>query len=635
MSSPKSAMEPPGHGGPSSASDYGRLHRFPDPPPPPQARDTDALHGDAALARRREELLWEFHKVRIRQDMIFRELADIERAMVARFTPAGHWTLQVLQPSRDYCHCRPSSETSLGQMPLSLPSRCSEHPPSRCQSTQEVRPPPVYPYVERSPSPIAMRGYSEDRRSSSKQIPAEETLVPAVANAGIKPMRSALVREEVTPEHKDALVRERKADVDDGRGVQPLYASEKQSIGQTRDTKITTMVDQINESVHQSCSYRLGGQENRTFDQKRQEFSTPTPEQPRPSSDAKQQQECKTSGAREQPFSGYAEQCPTPMKQIPVEENLVIAAANGSTRPKRSVSLCHEVAPGHMRAVSGGPKVDVENGHGVQPLHEIKNQSSGQRKIEEPVMGGRMDKPLQPLRPRLTGLENTAYNEKKRIEFSERTPERTSGLKRRLSDATPPVKKPKPPEEWSCTLCDMDSSCQINLDEHLAGRLHQSNVEALRARNKSGERSSKASPGQWNKNLGKDGEPSSRDGKENLAEYCAGSRDQGEKPRGKGSVKDRLEPAPPRWTCGLCQVNCTTESDYYEHLRGRRHRENTDAISAEYRSESDRSDGDDGYTADWKRAYYCEVCDLQCNSDKMLASHLGGRRHREALEGRE
>jgi hypothetical protein len=35
--------------------------------------------------------------------------------------------------------------------------------------------------------------------------------------------------------------------------------------------------------------------------------------------------------------------------------------------------------------------------------------------------------------------------------------------------------------------------------------------------------------------------------------------------------------------------------------------------------------------ASWKDKFYCELCDVQCNSEKMLASHLGGRKHRERL----
>jgi hypothetical protein len=165
---------------------------------------------------------------------------------------------------------------------------------------------------------------------------------------------------------------------------------------------------------------------------------------------------------------------------------------------------------------------------------------------------------------------------------------------------------------------------QRNLEEHLAGRLHQSNVEALQARNDPAELNTKAAPGQWNKNLIKDGESLRGDDEENVTENTGSWR--------QLSVKDRLEPARSRWICSICQAKCTSESNYNEHLRGRRHRENTEALCAESRSDSESSDGDAGRSADWKRSYYCDVCDLQCNSEKMLASHLGGRRHREALE---
>jgi hypothetical protein len=52
----------------------------------------------------------------------------------------------------------------------------------------------------------------------------------------------------------------------------------------------------------------------------------------------------------------------------------------------------------------------------------------------------------------------------------------------------------------------------------LAGRLHQSNVVALQARNDPAELNTKAAPGQWNKNLIKDGESLRGDDKENVTD---------------------------------------------------------------------------------------------------------------------
>ena len=79
-----------------------------------------------------------------------------------------------------------------------------------------------------------------------------------------------------------------------------------------------------------------------------------------------------------------------------------------------------EAASGHQQAFGGQPKADVENGHGVQPLGEIRNQSSGQRKDAQSAMEGRSDKSAQlPGQDRLVGLENAAYTEQKKAEFGE------------------------------------------------------------------------------------------------------------------------------------------------------------------------------------------------------------------------
>jgi hypothetical protein len=53
---------------------------------------------------------------------------------------------------------------------------------------------------------------------------------------------------------------------------------------------------------------------------------------------------------------------------------------------------------------------------------------------------------------------------------------------------------------------------------------------------------------------------------------------------------------------------------------------------AEPKSSTHRKDVNTGKKADCKRALYCQLCDVQCNNENMLASHLGGRRQRERLE---
>lgn len=108
-------------------------------------------------------------------------------------------------------------------------------------------------------------------------------------------------------------------------------------------------------------------------------------------------------------FNSNVEPCLSPSKRSPVEETLVPVAAKAD-----------EVASGHPQAFDGKPKADVEDGHGVQPLGETRNQSSGQRKDSQSAMEGQSDKPTRlPGQHRAASLENADYNEQEEVKFSE------------------------------------------------------------------------------------------------------------------------------------------------------------------------------------------------------------------------
>ncbi|OEL30345.1 hypothetical protein BAE44_0008636 [Dichanthelium oligosanthes] len=635
------------------------------------------------------------------------------------FTAAGH-NRPTLPSPQGYWRCRKSPVPPLEEAPLRSPRSSTEHP-----RPAAVKVPPMYPYVELSPSPLQQPRpasdtekqqdgqssgarkhpfdcYVEPHRSLNKRTLAEEASMSATANAGTRPM----FREGLTPGHKDAAGGECKADVEDGHGVHPLYKSGNQNSGQ-RKTAETTPVDQINGPMLQLGRYRLACQESAAFDQQKgQGFSEPTSEQPRLSNEAVQKQEFRSSGARthplnkrtlveeasmpaaanagtwpsflervtpgnkdatgreckahvedghgmhplyksgnqnggqrktakttpvdqingpmlqsgpfmlagqesatfdeqkgrefsertpEQPqlsnatvhaFNGYLELCLSPSKQAPVVETLVPVAA------KADISLMHsalssgkEMASRHQLPFGGEPKTHVEDGHGLQPSGNIRNQISEQRKAVESAMEDRIDKSTRlPGQHMPACQENAAYNGQKKVEFSQTTPERTfSGLKRKLAASAPLIKKQKPPQwQWSCNICSVNTVSERHLEEHLAGRRHQLNVEALQSsRSDTAEPSTKAAP-VWDRITAKNTESLRGDGKDNMAEN-SGSQ-QGGKP------------------------------------------------CAEPKSSTHRNDVNTGKKADWKRALYCQLCDVQCNSEKMLASHLGGRRHRERLE---
>ncbi|KAL6655561.1 hypothetical protein ACP70R_006387 [Stipagrostis hirtigluma subsp. patula] len=629
---------------------------WPPPPPPPPHGEGGLAPEDAALARRREELLWELDKARVHQDMILRELTEIERAMAARFTPAGHRPLPALPGTQDYWRCRAPSVPHWEDEPLVPPLAVTEHPSCR-RGSPSARAPPVYPHVERSPSPSPIApprpaddvvqqrecrsarpraqtfsGYVELSRSPSKRALEEEVEMPVAADAGVKRARSALFGDEVAPGHQRADVsRENKADVEDRHGVQPLYESWNQNSGQSK-TAESAKEDRIHELVQHPYRHIAAGKENAACDQQKPvEVSEntkpheealgvalnklpliqPAPGHLHPGSDVMQKQEFRSSEARAHPVSSNVELRRSPNKQTLVEETIIPAAASASIRPTHSASLCKEVAQVLPGAVGGEAKDDMEDGHGVLPLREIRNLCSGQRKALESAMEAQTDKPVQPpCQNGSAGRENTANNGQKRIEFSESTPERTSsGLKRKLIAA-----------------------CQRDLDEHLTIQLHQFNAETLQARSKPAELHTKAIPSP-NKKLAKNTEPSRRDDKENTAERRG--LQQGEKPRPAEKMIQGPS-AQSRWTCNLCQAMCQCELDFHNHLRGRRHRENKEAAIAGSKGSSDRKDGGDAgkNTSGGSMSvyFYCEICNVRCNSEKMMVSHLGGRRHRQMIE---
>ncbi|XP_062193563.1 uncharacterized protein LOC133896960 [Phragmites australis] len=145
---------------------------------------------------------------------------------------------------------------------------------------------------------------------------------------------------------------------------------------------------------------------------------------------------------------------------------------------------------------------------------------------------------------------------------------------------------------------------------------------------------------EWSKNLVNSSESLRRDGNGIVVEN--GGSQLGEKPHGKNNTPRPAAMNPPasRRTCSICQAKCSSELDFQKHLGGRRHRENKEALRAKSRSLCGGKDAEmagfekkesgKGKTADKKGAHFCSV---QCNSEKMPASHLGGRRHREMLEG--
>nr|XP_051187748.1 uncharacterized protein LOC127301531 isoform X5 [Lolium perenne] len=207
--------------------------RFSDPPPP-NGRDAHSVPENmAALVFRRGELLREFHRERIRLDMILCDLAETERAMTACLAmPAAGWGAWGDRPSMH------QSEETLYRNP-----RSSEETSWWCGNPSETVI-PFYPHVERSPSPVQQqrpvddaeqqeRGNSSralavapsscpdvEQRWSLRKEPAVEALVQAAINVVANPTETALFSQKVTPESRAAVNQEQEQQLKDGHGVQ-------------------------------------------------------------------------------------------------------------------------------------------------------------------------------------------------------------------------------------------------------------------------------------------------------------------------------------------------------------------------------------------------------------------------------
>ncbi|RLN33928.1 uncharacterized protein C2845_PM03G34870 [Panicum miliaceum] len=168
-------------------------------------------------------------------------------------------------------------------------------------------------------------------------------------------------------------------------------------------------------------------------------------------------------------------------------------------------------------------------------------------------------------------------------------------------EITLPVKQPKSPERWSCTVCQVEATSEHNLQQHFAGQRHRSNVASLESRNNGGRHQTtiRALQQEGSKSLavnyGHLGPPSAW-GKLPLNGSSSNSAVSSEMARHMMSL----------YFCKVCNMQCSNEFMFEEHRRGKKHR---------------------GKVWKLKVMTFCKVCNLQCNSEQMLANHLTGKKH--------
>jgi hypothetical protein len=157
----------------------------------------------------------------------------------------------------------------------------------------------------------------------------------------------------------------------------------------------------------------------------------------------------------------------------------------------------------------------------------------------------------------------------------------------------------KPSSKWICSICNANCTSQSDLESHLRGRRHQENIEALQGEGKGTEAK-----------LYKKNEP---------------------------ELADMNQIASSRWMCSICNANCTSLSDLESHLGGRRHRENIEALQVEGKgTEVKLYEKNAPQLVDRNQKpvsrWMCSICDANCTSQFDLENHLGGRRHQENIE---
>uniref|UniRef100_A0ACD5XWC2 Uncharacterized protein n=1 Tax=Avena sativa TaxID=4498 RepID=A0ACD5XWC2_AVESA len=592
----------------AAVDDFGDGRRFPDPPPP-HGRDTDSASEDmAALVFRREQLLQELHRERICHDMILCELAETERVMTACLAGRGAWCGRpLLTPWEEamYRTALSSEETSWW-----------------CRSPSSPAIAPVYPCVERSPSPVLQPqpvdnadkqecGSSsrplavEQCPSLSKQLAVEEALVPAATNVVAKPAQLVLLSKEVTLECRGVVDHVHKAGLKDRHAVQLMQSGIQKSEQLKRPA-----VDQEHEAEAEDMHYV-------------------------------QLMDC----------------------EVQRSEQLVESEIHRSEEPKRE-------------AFGQEHEAEEKDRHAVQLPMIIEDHPA------EPTIKDRTDDEWWqlPHQYALDGKDKSSPNDQKRQVFNEpNTQIMPSGVKGRQifgpTVETPPPKRHKPHEEWSCTHCQVSLSCEEDLMQHKAGELDRLVVALSQPRQEPSELTTKSTPESSYRspqflrrmvrpvlpvpdNLEKS-EPqkakraspfdmcnhpkhtshqenthashTKEGGKEGSkwAAHRTGTEDQ----RKKFMAKRR-----PLF-CEICKVQCNSEKMMESHLRGKKHEESTRALHTEeggkegIKCAADRTGPEDRRRfATKRRLRFCELCNVQCGSEKTLESHLGGKKHLEKLQ---
>uniref|UniRef100_A0ACD5YF50 Uncharacterized protein n=1 Tax=Avena sativa TaxID=4498 RepID=A0ACD5YF50_AVESA len=679
----------------AAVDDVGNGRRFPDPPPP-HGRDTFSASADmAALVFRREQLLQELHRERIRHDMILCELAETERVMTACLAGRGASCGRPLMTPWEeamYRTARSSDETSWW-----------------CRSPSSPAIAPVYPRVERSPSPVLQprpvnNAEKQERGSSSrpvavehcpslrKQLAGEEALVPAATNVVAKPAQPVLLSKEVTLECRGVVDHVHEAGLKDRHlvqlmqgGIQKSEQLKRPAVDQEHQVEAEDMhavqlmdceVQRSEQPTHAAVGHEYRAKANKDSQRSEQLQRAAIGQEHEVDTNVRREVQV-TASKFEQVKHGLVDQeHEAEVKSHDVQ--LMESEIHRSEEPK-----CEAFGQKH--------EAEEKDRHAVQLAKISEDPNPAEPTIKDEWR-------QLPHQYALIGKDKSSPNDQKRLVFNEpNTQIMPSGVTGRQifgpTVETPPPKRHKPREEWSCTQCQVSLSCEEDLKQHQAGELHRLALVLFQPRQEPSELTAKPTPESsyrapqflrrlvrpvLEKSEAPKEKPASRLDMRNHPKHTSHHENSQTLHTGKGwnHLRDRSYQESThalhteegggkegsKWAadrtgtedqrkkfvtkrrlpfCDLCKVQCNSEKMMESHLRGKKHQESTHALHTE---EGGGKEGikcaaaDRTGTEGWRRFVtnrrfpFCELCKVQCDSEKTLESHLGGKKHLEKLE---
>ncbi|KAI4990350.1 hypothetical protein ZWY2020_038713 [Hordeum vulgare] len=213
----------------------------------------------------------------------------------------------------------------------------------------------------------------------------------------------------------------------------------------------------------------------------------------------------------------------------------------------------------------------------------------------------------------LMSQQNAKFDEHKPPDSNKAVPQSKTSLaeKLELTGINIPVKKPKPLMKWNCTVCQVQATCEKNLQMHYAGQKHLANVAMLDPVTKPTDQKAKAA----------------------AAEPSLGT--------------EQKKTSSINWSCSTCQACGTSKSTFDAHLQGKRHQQNIAEASVKGDGDGDGNGAPKNATAGEAKSdgvtmpnhskkpssvWSCSICQTTCTCETDLKNHLSGTRHREKVQ---